>query len=264
MEDFEDEILIEGLGVEIADRNGHFTGVGVTELPTVFDPVTSDPFGDAFVASVWDGSHVLVNTAGNESLYYGSSDWRPVAFYLAGGSARIGFSLQQVTGNHVLYVNGAARGRLEALGCSLGAGRNGYLAVSSDDPAEPIVSVAFGGRGDGFTIDHLVIADHHEVSWTPCTWGTIKACYRSFEASRRSRSWSEPPTSANSPNIAIYVRQQRINSGDETMFVLSVLLASESIAPDYQHGPIPLRFLSSKEHFSFSTWPLYRSASEFR
>lgn len=178
VEDFEDVTLVEGLQVEIADAVGNFTGSGVTSLPAVFDPVLDDPFGDSFVEGVWDESRVLVNTEGNETIYYGSSDWRPVAFHVPDGTAWIGFSMQQVSGNHELYVNGVSRGRLESLGCVLGAGRNGYLVIGSDDPAEPVVSVWFGGRGDAFTIDHLVLADPDEVPLISRTWGAVKSLFR--------------------------------------------------------------------------------------
>jgi len=177
VEDFENVALVEGLQVEIADASGNFTGSGVTSLPAVFDPVLDDPFGDSFVEGVWDGARVLVNTEGNEAIYYGSSDWRPVAFHVPAGTAWIGFSLQQVSGNHELYVNGTSRGRLETLGCVIGAGRNGYLVVGSDDPAEPVVSVWFGGRGDAFTVDHLVFADPDEVSLTSRSWGAVKSLF---------------------------------------------------------------------------------------
>jgi hypothetical protein len=178
VEDFEDVNLVAGLQVEISDVDGNFTGTGMTILPAVFDPVLGDPFGDSFVEGVWDGSRVLVNTEGNQSIYYGSSDWRPVAFLVPAGTAWIGFSMQQVTGNHELFVNGNPQGRLEALGCAIGAGRNGYLVVSSDDSTEPIMSVSFGRQGDAFTLDHLVFADPDEVSLAALTWGMMKALFR--------------------------------------------------------------------------------------
>lgn len=178
VEDFEDVILAPGLLYEIADASGSFTGTGSSSLPGLFDPVNGDPFGDAFILGVWDGNSVLVNTVTNQSQYYGAQDWRQVAFHVPEGTAWIALASCQVTGNHTLRVNGQAVGRLVGLGMELGIGRNGVMVVSSDDPADPVVSVSFGGAGDAFVIDHVVFAEPGTVDADGSAWGRLKALYR--------------------------------------------------------------------------------------
>jgi hypothetical protein len=178
VEDFEDAWLAEGLTVEIADVDGTFQGTGWTSLPNIFDPVNGDPHGDAFVLGVWDGAHVLVNTRTNQSIYYGSPEWLPVAFYVPEGAAWIAIASQQVTVNHSLMVNGQAVGRLSGLGFQLGGGRNGVMIVSSDDPENPITSVSFGGMGDAFVIDHVVYAPAGSLAAEVTAWDAVKAMYR--------------------------------------------------------------------------------------
>lgn len=178
VEDFEDTQLVTGLQVEIAAADGSFSGTGWTALPNVFDPVSGDPYGDAFAAGVWDGSHVLLNTVDNRSQTYGATDWRPVALYVPGGAQWIALAGQQITVNHMLVVNGVARDRLGNYGLSIGTGPNGLLIVRSTDPYEPIVSVSFGGRGDAFVIDHVVFAPLSAVATEPMGWGGVKALYR--------------------------------------------------------------------------------------
>jgi hypothetical protein len=80
---------------------------------------------------------VLVNTETNQSIYYGSADWRAVRFHLPNGATWFAVATQQVTGNHTLMVNGQPAGRLQGLGMPLGAGRNGVMVVSSDDLLGP-------------------------------------------------------------------------------------------------------------------------------
>jgi hypothetical protein len=179
VEDFEDLQLAPGLLIEIADSQGQFTGTGWSVLPNIFDPVIGDPFGDSFVTGVWDGSHVLVNTVDNQSQTYGSQDWRPVAVQVPEGADWIAVASQQVTINHSLLVNGQNLGRLEALGFTLSTGPNGVLIVRSDDPEVPVYSVSFGGRGDAFTIDHVVYQPFGGgVSSEDQSWGSLKALFR--------------------------------------------------------------------------------------
>ncbi|MBU2502734.1 hypothetical protein KJ682_15485 [bacterium] len=178
VEDFEDVFLAPGLEFLLADPSGAFSGAPATTLPGVFDPVAGDPWGDSFEAGVWDGSRVLVNAPGNQSQYYGSSDWRPVMFLVPGGAAWLGMALQQVTINHELVVNGTSLGRLSALGFPLTPQRNGFLLISSDDPRDPIVSVSLGGRGDAFVVDHLVFGANPAVPATPRAFGSVKALFR--------------------------------------------------------------------------------------
>lgn len=178
VEDFEDTQLADGLFIEIADSEGNLTGTGSTTLPAIFDPVNGDPYGDSFVTGVWDGSHCLVNTSGNQSIYYGSQDWQPVGFYVPEGTAWMAIASQQVTINHVLFVNGQSLGRLESLGFTLSTGPNGVMVIRSTDANEPIVSVSFGGRGDAFTIDHVLFAPAGQVATDLASWGGIKALFR--------------------------------------------------------------------------------------
>ena len=178
VEDFEDTQLAEGLLIEIADNEGNLTGTGSPTLPAIFDPVAGDPYGDSFVTGVWDGSHCLVNTAGNQSIYYGSQDWQPVGFYIPEGTAWIAIASQQVTINHVLFVNGQSMGRLESLGFTQSTGPNGVMVIRSESETEPIVSVSFGGRGDAFTVDHVVFAPAGQLATDKLSWGNVKALYR--------------------------------------------------------------------------------------
>jgi hypothetical protein len=178
VEDFEDLTLAAGLEVEISDAGGNFSCTGWTVLPNVFDPVAGDPFGDSFAQGVWDGSKVLVNTANNQSQTYGSADWRPVALRVPGGADWIAVACQQVTINHVLFVNGIARDRVGNYGLAVGPGRNGVLVVRSTDPTEPVVSISFGGRGDAFVLDHVVFSDTPAVSSRAAAWSGVKALYR--------------------------------------------------------------------------------------
>ncbi len=178
VEDFEDSALANGLQIEISDAAGNFTGTGWTSLPNTFDPINGDPFGDSFELGVWDGTKVLVNTTNNQSQSYGSPDWRPVSLYVPSGTEWIAVATQQVTINHVLFVNGVALSRLGSYGMDISVGRNGLLIVRSTDPEEPIVSVSFGGRGDAFVIDHVVFADTPAVSSSEAAWSRVKALYR--------------------------------------------------------------------------------------
>jgi hypothetical protein len=178
VENFENLALAPGLLLEIADAAGQFTGEGSTSLLNTFNPENDDPYGSAFVLGVWDGSRCLINTENNEVLNYGSQDWRAVAFYVPQGTTWFAFASQQVTVNHMLYVNGQSLGQLESLGFDLSAGRNGVLVVRSYDPATPIVSVSFGGRGDAFTIDHVVYATPGSVAARATTWASLKSLFR--------------------------------------------------------------------------------------
>lgn len=178
VEDFEDLQLAEGLAVEIAASDGSFQGTGWTVLPNVFDPLNGDPYGDAFVPGVWDGSHVLVNTSNNESIDYGSPEWLPVAFYVPEGALWIAIACQQVTVNHALMVNGQPVGRLNGLGFPLGSGRNGVMIVSSNDPENPVTSVSFGGMGDAFVVDHVVFVPAGSLAAEVTAWDAVKAMYR--------------------------------------------------------------------------------------
>lgn len=178
VEDFEDTALAPGLFIEISDTDGNFTGAGSSTLPNLCDPVNGDPHGDSFNTGVWDGSHVLVNTEFNEIINYGSQDWRPVAFYVPEGTSWIAIASQQVTINHFLYVNDERMDRLETLGFQLSTGPNGVMIVRSGNPNTLIHSVSFGGRGDAFTVDHVVFAPPGSLSTQAATLSSIKALFR--------------------------------------------------------------------------------------
>ena len=178
VEDFEDTSLAPGLFFEISDAAGNLTGTGTATLPNIFDPVNGDPFGDSFVTGVWDGSHCLVNTESNQSIYYGSQDWRPVGFYVPEGTVWLAIASQQVTINHFLMVNGQSMGRLETLGFTLSTEPNGVMVVRTDDETAPIFSVSFGGRGDAFTIDHVVFAPPGTLPTDSATWDSVKSLFR--------------------------------------------------------------------------------------
>ncbi len=178
VEDFEDVRLAPGLLVELSAPDGTFTGAAAAALPAVFDPVDGDPYGDAFIIGVWDGTHVLVNTPTNQSVDYGTIDFPRVRLHVPGGASRLGFSLQQLTGNQGLEVNGVSLGRVAGLGLTPAPGRNGYLIVSSDDPADPVTSVACGGGGDAFVIDHVAYLPAGSVPVRSATWSAVKALFR--------------------------------------------------------------------------------------
>ncbi len=178
VEDFEDLDLAPGLLVELAAVDDTFTGTLLDALPATYDPAVDDQYGDAFVIGVWDGARVLFNTPGNATVYYGFMEFRRVQLHVPGGTAWLGLSLQQLTGNEGLIVNGRSMGRVAGLGLAPTSGRNGYLIVSSDDPAEPVISVAVGGGGDGFVIDHVTFAAPGGVPIESAGWGAVKALFR--------------------------------------------------------------------------------------
>lgn len=173
IEDFEDTTLAAGLTVTSANGLG---GYGPTStLPRTFDPRPSglggdDAFGSAFYShpcgssacsSVWDGSHVLLNTNNNNSMNYGTLvPWSDIALGFTGGVMQVGFSLQQNDSPINVFVNGAFFGTLPA---ASGGGRNGYYRFAitpSIGPGDiwtaPITSLVLdGAAGDAWTIDHL-------------------------------------------------------------------------------------------------------------
>jgi hypothetical protein len=172
IENFEDITLAAGLSVTVSNGAG---GYGpTTTLPRAFDPRPTslggdDAFGGAFYnfcgstacSSIWDGSHVLLNTNNNNSMNYGTGvAWSDVAFNFAGGAMQVGFSLQQNENPINVYVNGAFFGTLPG---ASGGGRNGYYRFDitpstgpSDAWTAPITSLVLDGTsGDAWTIDHL-------------------------------------------------------------------------------------------------------------
>ncbi|MBK8018628.1 MAG: hypothetical protein IPK20_19175 [Betaproteobacteria bacterium] len=91
IEDFEDTTLIAGL--QIGWSGGTSTAAPSGTLPTTFDPRPTafggdDAFGNAFYSypcgspacsSLWDGSHVLVSSFGNQTPSYGDDPkWKDI------------------------------------------------------------------------------------------------------------------------------------------------------------------------------------------
>jgi hypothetical protein len=172
IEDFEDTTLAAGLSVTVGNGAG---GYGPTAtLPRTFDPRPTglggdDAFGNAFYnfcgstacSSLWDGSHVLLNTNNNNSMNYGTTvPWSDVTFNFAGGAMQVGFSLQQNESPINVYVNGAFFGTLPG---ASGGGRNAYYRFDitpSTGPGDawtaPMTTMTLDGTtGDAWTIDHL-------------------------------------------------------------------------------------------------------------
>ena len=178
VEDFEDVVLVEGLLISVSAPDGSFAGSGAATLAATFDPVGDDPYGEAFTAGIWDGSRCLLSSVGNAAIDYGSTDARRIRLEVPDGTAWIGLALQQLTRNEPLVVNDVSLGRVQGLGLMPSAGRNGYLIVASDDPDDPVFSVAVGGGGDAFVIDHVVFAEAGSVPAVTRCWSGIKALYR--------------------------------------------------------------------------------------
>ncbi len=160
VEDFEGPALLTGLDCEVTGTTPASNGL-TSMLPTTFDP-TADKFGAAFAKGAWDGTHVVVNTADNQSHAYGDgTQWGNLAFRFENGATRVGFSLDDLEKANTLYVNGAPMGVLGTApgttNLALGVDHNGYVVVVAD-PGERIDSVAVdnGATGDGWVVDHLV------------------------------------------------------------------------------------------------------------
>jgi hypothetical protein len=136
--------------------------VGPTStLPVLFNPVTDDPFGNAFDLGVWDGTHGLISGRGNRTYnYLDGPNWGDLAMSFDPPLAVFGVSMQQTDGEIQLVVNGRDVGRLSAY-LPLSGGRNGYLRMET--PGEAIItSVRFNNTrtattGDGTLFDHLAM-----------------------------------------------------------------------------------------------------------
>ena len=76
-------------------------------------------------------------------------------------------------------VNGQNLGRMDSYGFITGPGPNGVLIVRADSPDELVTSISFGGRGDAFTIDHVVFSPGSgEVAVQAASWDAVRAIYR--------------------------------------------------------------------------------------
>ena len=160
IERFEDVELIPGLRIAVTTASSGSYGPTGT-LPTTFDPVADDGFGNAFDAGVWDGTRVLVNTGTNQSRpYAGEGNWGDVQLLFSTPAARVGFSVQQMGMDATVSVNGFPLGNLLGLaGLNAGEGRNGYVVIEAPNPSSlPITFIEINnGAGDGFVIDHLAV-----------------------------------------------------------------------------------------------------------
>ena len=157
IEDFEDVQLIPGLRIEISNSSaGAYGPTGI--LPATFSPAADDPYGNAFDLGVWDGSRVLLNTGTNQSHNYASfSAWGDVTFLFSAGATQVGFSLQQMSYNANLYINGSLAGTV-APTLAVSGGRLGYLRIDVTGGSAPITSLRIDGASpDAWTIDHLAV-----------------------------------------------------------------------------------------------------------
>lgn len=157
IEDFEDVTLIAGLQIQVTDSSAGSYGPTGT-LPHAFAPVTEDGFGNAFDAGVWDGTHVLLNTGTNQSHAYASfSAWGDITLSFDQGARQVGFSLQQMSYNANLYINGVLAGSVSPALTPSGA-RLGYLRIDVTGDSAPITHLRIDGADpDAWTLDHLAI-----------------------------------------------------------------------------------------------------------
>jgi len=168
IEDFEDTTLIAGL--QIGWSGGTSTAAPSGTLPTTFDPRPTafggdDAFGNAFYSypcgspacsSLWDGSHVLVSSFGNQTPSYGDDPkWKDIDLVFTTPVRSVGFSLQQNEYNVVFSINGGAA----SLGVgSAAGGRFGYVRIDATD-GDVITGIKMDNvAGDGWAIDHLAVA----------------------------------------------------------------------------------------------------------
>lgn len=177
LEDFEDAALAPGLQVEWNSANGNF-GPSST-LPNLFNPVTNDPFGNAFASGVWDGSRCLISARENRTYsYFDSANWGDVVFHFNPPVRAVGFSIQQMDLDCRLVINGTDVGGLAArAGLSPSGGRSGYILIQADG-TDTISSIKLDNSGgDGFTIDHLKFSTissprFNVAGFGPHLWGS--------------------------------------------------------------------------------------------
>lgn len=106
IEDFEDMSLIAGLKIPLTNSSAGSYGPTNT-LPDTFAPVTGDPFGNAFDTGVSDRTRVLLDTGNHLARAYARfSAWGDVTFQFEGGATQIGSSLQQMSHDANIYMNG--------------------------------------------------------------------------------------------------------------------------------------------------------------
>ncbi|MBS0191026.1 MAG: hypothetical protein U0573_03900 [Phycisphaerales bacterium] len=179
VEDFEDVNLAPGLKVLWESPAGNVGPTAV--LPNVFNPLTDDGFGNAFVGGAFDGTHCLLNTRTNDTFSYNDSgSYGDVTFLFDPPVRIVGFSVHQNETDLGLFINGVNKGKLSTLtGLSPNGGKYGYIVIQATD-SDTISSVKIKNgsvpSGDGFTFDHLAFStapnpsvEVHGIS--PTIWG---------------------------------------------------------------------------------------------
>lgn len=171
VEEFEDAQLEPGLLISAESTVNGSYGPTAT-LPNVFDAVSGDSFGSAFTTGFWDGPGTLVNTGNNQSGAYANAGvWGRILLEFAGGTNKVGFSLQQMGASNSLRVNGRQVGLLPSVaGLSATNGRQGYIIITGWAEDIDSVEIDNDGNGDGWVIDHLVF-DSGMGSTTVCDTG---------------------------------------------------------------------------------------------
>lgn len=139
-----------------------FTAASNT-LPALFNPVTDDPFGNAFDSGVWDGVRGVVSGRNNATYnYQDGTNWGDIFFQFNPPLNTLGMSVQQMEGNSRMVINGRDVGTFsQRTSLSPGAGRQGYIKIITPGVAG-IESIRFnnfrsGSTGDGFVFDHMAM-----------------------------------------------------------------------------------------------------------
>lgn len=167
IEDFENTTLISGLSYQIEPTQNPQLSSLQTSLPATIDP-SNDPInGGAFVGGNWDGGHVFANSVDQTYTDYGCANptfgcnFHQVTFFFEGGADSIGFSIQQMSIDNVISVNGQALGGIHTLTPALtnGGGRNGYFRIDAENELETIFSFTIDniGTNDGYALDHFAV-----------------------------------------------------------------------------------------------------------
>jgi len=159
MEDFEDTTLAPGLSITWTAASG--TVGPVTTLPRTFDPVTEDPFGNAFDTGVWNGTHALISALGNQSYNYSvAQNWGDVELSFSTPQRVVGFSLQQADANITVVINGVSHGTLSSIvgSSAVSGGRAGYFVITATGSDTISTLRLDNSAGDGWTIDSLLFS----------------------------------------------------------------------------------------------------------
>jgi hypothetical protein len=161
IETFESATLNPRLMVGWEARGG-FTAASNT-LPALFNPVTDDPFGNAFNSGVWDGVRGVVSGRNNRTYnYQDGTNWGDIFFQFNPPLNTLGMSVQQMEGNARLVINGRDVGSFsQRTSLNPGPGRQGYMKIITPGTAG-IESIRFnnfrsGATGDGFMFDHMAM-----------------------------------------------------------------------------------------------------------